>query len=53
VAITDGTSGIVTLKNDNQLKSGQPFFDMQGRCVGQQPTQKGVYIQNGKKMVIR
>ena len=44
---------LIVKAGEQQTIDVKPFFDMQGRCVGQQPTQKGVYIQNGKKMVIR
>ena len=36
-------------------KSQMPFdiFDLQGRRVKSQPTQKGIYIQNGRKIVVK
>lgn len=36
-------------------KSQMPFdiFDLQGRRVKGQPTQKGLYIQNGKKVIVK
>jgi hypothetical protein len=36
-------------------KSQMPFdiFDLQGRRVKSQPTQKGLYIQNGRKIVVK
>lgn len=51
VAVTDGATGIVTLKSDNDLKDNQPVFDLQGRRIAKPG--KGLYIQNGKKYVIR
>ncbi|MBQ7513700.1 MAG: fibronectin type III domain-containing protein [Prevotella sp.] len=50
VAVTGGSTGIVTLKNDNALNSTQPVFDLQGRRL-QSISRKGIYIQNGKKFV--
>ena len=50
VAVTGGSTGIVTLKNDNALNSTQPVFDLQGRRL-QTICRKGIYIQNGKKFV--
>ena len=52
VAVTDGTTGIVTLQSDNGMKDDQPVFDLQGRRISQ-PTERGIYIQNGKKYIIR
>lgn len=36
-------------------KSQMPFdiFDLQGRRVKSQPTQKGIYIQNGRKVLVK
>ena len=50
-AYGNGATGIVTLKSDNDLKDNQPVFDLQGRRIAKPG--KGLYIQNGKKYVIR
>lgn len=45
-----GQTGIekVTLTTDSQA-----IFDLQGRRLDSQPTNKGIYIQNGKKVVVK
>ena len=47
---TGPTSGIASVKYENHSKEGQ-IFDMQGRRVST-PSQKGIYIRNGKKFII-
>ena len=52
-AIFDGGGSSVESITFN--KSQMPFdiFDLQGRRVKSQPTQKGIYIQNGRKIVVK
>ena len=45
----NNTTGI-TLIDNGQLRSDNAVYDLQGRQVVAQPTQKGVYIVNCKKI---
>ena len=53
VAITGGTAtGISTVCCDSVATSeSAPYYDLQGRCIS--PLTKGLYIQNGRKVIIR
>ena len=31
----------------------QTFFDLQGRKLNGKPTRKGIYVNNGKKIIVR
>lgn len=42
------TTGI---KNVHNVQS-ESYYDLQGRCIAQ-PTRKGIYIRNGKKIIIK
>lgn len=44
-------SGIESVEADNILSDG--WYDLQGRRLNDMPTQKGVYINGGKKVVVR
>ena len=46
------SSGIVNLKADSLAPGNAPVYNLNGLRV-QQPTQKGIYIQGGKKYVVR
>lgn len=47
-------TGIQTLRTSDQPAAQQQgTYDLQGRRVNGQPTQKGVYIVNGKKIVVK
>lgn len=47
------TTGIIPIRTENgTVTTDGMTFDLQGRKVAQ-PTQKGVYIQNGKKVIIK
>jgi hypothetical protein len=51
-AYANGVTGIYVIKsNDTDTDKNAPIFDLQGRRITN-PT-KGLYIQNGKKIVIR
>jgi len=50
-AFAEGTTGIVTIQS-LQTTIKQPFYDLSGRCIAQ-PTAKGIYIHNGKKLIIK
>ena len=45
------TTGINAIDN-MQLPDGI-YYDLNGRCLQGQPTKKGLYIMNGKKVIIR
>jgi hypothetical protein len=51
----DDTTGVEELKNGRmeEWKSYDSYYDLQGRRLQGQPTQKGVYIVNGRKVVIK
>jgi hypothetical protein len=51
----DDTTGVEELKNGKmeEWKSYDSYYDLQGRRLQGQPTQKGVYIVNGRKVVIK
>ena len=42
-------TSVKTLKADH---SGDSYYDLQGRRINGKPTQRGVYIKNGKKVVV-
>ena len=50
----EGTTGI---SEEARVKSEEfataPYYDLNGRKLQGKPTQKGVYIQNGKKVVVK
>ncbi len=46
----DSTTGVEEVQGDNVQCSN--WYDLQGRKLSGKPTQKGVYIHNGKKVVI-
>lgn len=52
-AIFDGGGSSVESITFNKSQIPFDIFDLQGRRVKGQPTQKGIYIQNGKKVVVK
>ena len=52
VAVKGLNTGIQTLKTETAKTDNAPYYDIQGRKIDQ-PKKGGVYIQNGKKVVIR
>ena len=50
----DGTTGISDLvRSDEKSEAGQDaLYDLSGRRLEQKP-QKGIYIQNGKKVLVK
>ena len=53
VAVKGKTTGISSVCYDSVATNRTPiYYDLQGRKV-EQPTQKGIYVQNGKKIVVR
>jgi len=47
----DGTTSLIEL-NIEDMESGD-WYDLQGRKLDSMPTKKGLYIMNGKKVVIK
>ena len=48
------TTGIISVSGSGLIVNGSDgCYDLQGRCIEGQSTQKGVYIVNGKKTVIK
>jgi hypothetical protein len=50
----ENTTGIISTTNfTNYTNSADAWYDMQGRKLDGKPTAKGLYIVNGKKVVIK
>ena len=50
----DDTTAIYSASlNDNGGMINEKWYDLQGRRYDTQPTRKGIYIHNGKKLIIR
>ena len=49
----DETTGITTTNYANYTNKTDAWYDLQGRRVSGKPTKKGLYIYNGKKIVIK
>ena len=47
------TTGIQPIRMENGTTPAEGTYDLSGRRIQGQPTQMGVYIQNGKKVVIK
>ena len=45
-------TGIITVLSD-EPSTGDGIYTLDGRRIEGQPTQKGVYIVNGKKTIIK
>ena len=56
-SLTIGVGGDITgmeeLKNEKIEELNSEWYDLQGRKLGSKPTRKGLYINNGKKIVIK
>ena len=50
VAANSNTTGISKLTTD---KSVGKWYTLDGRELNRQPSEKGIYIKNGKKFVVR
>ena len=55
VLITEigGTTGIEDVRGLMSDGRGDKWYDLNGRRLQQKPTQKGVYLNNGRKVIIR
>ena len=51
-AVEGDDTGIINLKAGQPDAANAPVYDLQGRRT-KQATQKGVYIQGGKKFVVK
>ena len=47
------STGIQPIRMENGTTPAEGTYDLSGRRIQGQPTHKGVYIQNGKKVVIK
>ena len=52
VAVTGTSTGIQTLNLTQHPSADAPLYDLQGRRV-EQPMKGGLYIQNGKKFIVK
>ncbi len=48
----EGTTGIRNLVSDSEISHGV-WYDLQGRRIDGKPIKKGVYILNGRKVVVK
>jgi hypothetical protein len=55
VLITEigGTTGIEDVRGLMSDGRGDKWYDLNGRRLQQKPTQKGVYLNNGRKVISR
>ena len=51
----DEATGIRTIDNSQKMNdsASDVWFTLDGRSLGARPTQRGIYIKNGKKMIIK
>jgi hypothetical protein len=49
----DETTGIMDHGQWIMDKASDEWFDLQGRRINSQPTKEGIYIHNGKKVIVR
>lgn len=53
IGVGGDTTGMEELKNEKIEELNSEWYDLQGRKLGSKPTKKGLYINNGKKIVIK
>ena len=53
IVFGDGTTGIEAMDNGQWSMDNGQWYDLNGRRLQGKPTKKGVYIQNGKKVVVK
>lgn len=55
VLVKDGGTGIAAVAKSQELTANSQYFNLAGQRVanGQKPTAKGLYIVNGKKVIIK
>ena len=49
----DTVTGIRSLSTDERTAAGGGWYTIDGRTLSGKPTQRGVYINNGKKVIIK
>ena len=49
----DETTGITTTNDANYTNKTDAWYDLLGRRLSGKPTTRGIYINNGKKVVIK
>jgi len=49
----DNTTGIISTTNDTNDTNSDAWFTLDGRRLQGQPTAKGLYIVNGKKVIVK
>ena len=55
IDINDGTTGVIELK-DGKTEDGKSldsWYSLDGRRLNSKPAQKGIYVKNGKKFIIK
>lgn len=50
---SDGTTGISMTQKDDESAVDGTIYDLQGRKLSGNPTQRGIYIQNRKKIIVK
>lgn len=54
ILVNFGDGEVTAIENINrETISNNQYYDLQGRKLAGQPTQKGLYIVNGKKMIVK
>jgi len=48
---TTGIETVQTTPDPSYLRRGDEWYDLQGRRINGQPTRKGIYVVNGKKVM--
>ena len=50
----DDATGIISIESAKQTNGNDAeWYDLNGRRLGSKPTQKGIYINNGHKLIIK
>ena len=53
IEVTSETNGIEEMKDERLKMKDSPVYNLNGQQVGGLPTQKGVYIKDGKKVLVK
>ena len=53
IVFGDGTTGIEAIDNGQWSMDNGQWYDLNGRKLNAKPTKKGVYIMNGRKVVVK
>jgi hypothetical protein len=51
--VSMGSTGIENIQVSNKINTKEVWYSLDGRRLQSKPTMKGLYIVNGKKMIIR